>query len=295
MSIRSMTGQGRAARGAGAALITAEIQSVNHRQFEVRVELPPELAALEPAIRARLRARIARGSVTCRLRLTAPSGGPRLAARVDADLAADLLRRLRRLGARLSLRDDLTLSALASVPGLVACGPAAARSAPRLAPRALACVAAALRALLAMREAEGRALERDLRARFARVARDVGRLAARAPAAAARVRAALRARLRRAGVPLAGASERLAREVALLADRADVAEELTRLRSHLKQAEVRLASAAPVGRTLDFLVQEMFRETNTIGAKADDAAMAGLAIRVKTELERIREQAQNIE
>ncbi len=121
------------------------------------------------------------------------------------------------------------------------------------------------------------------------------RIAGRAPEVAETYRHALLARLQKAGVPLGQGDDRLIREVALFADRSDITEELTRLRSHLKQAREQLALVTPVGRTLDFLLQEMFREINTIGSKANDADTSCMVVKAKAELERIREQVQNVE
>ncbi|MFA5043391.1 MAG: YicC/YloC family endoribonuclease [Kiritimatiellia bacterium] len=300
MSIRSMTGQGRAELAAGGVKIAVELRAVNHRQFEARLDLPPALAAVESDLRARLHERIARGYVTCRVQLDVSAATRREAVWVDDDLAAAFVERLRQVGRKLGLKDDLTVSALLDMPGLVTSADVSAKLG-KLGPQAIKCLDQALKSFLAMRAVEGRELERDIRARLRGLDGIVDRIAGRAPEVAETYRQALLARLRKAGVTLGQADDRLIREVALFADRSDITEEVTRLRSHLKQAREQLSSsgpvalATPVGRTLDFLLQEMFREINTIGAKANDADTSGLVINAKTELERVREQVQNVE
>ena len=301
-----MTGHGRAELAADGVKIAVELRAVNHRQFEARLDLPPALAALESDLRARLHERIARGYVTCRLQLDVSGATRREGCRVDCDLAAALVGRLRQAGRKLGLQDDLTLSALLNVPGLVTSVDVSAKLG-KLGPQALKCLDRALKAFLAMRAAEGRELSRDIRSRLMIFGGVVDRVAACAPEVAENYRQALLARLQKAGVPLSQGDDRLIREVALFADRSDITEEVTRLRSHLKQARAHLASAAPVasatpvalatpvGRTLDFLLQEMFREINTIGSKANDADISRMVVKAKAELERIREQVQNVE
>ena len=154
---------------------------------------------------------------------------------------------------------------------------------------------AALDAFVAMRAAEGARLADDFRARLAQLGTWADEIAALQPGVAARYRDALHERLRRAAVELPLDDERLAKEVALFADRVDISEELTRLRGHLEQFHSLLAKEEPVGRTLDFLAQEMARECNTLSVKANDLALARLAVAAKAEVERIREQVQNVE
>ena len=294
MSIRSMTGQGRAELAAAGVKVAVELRAVNHRQFETRLDLPPALAMIEADVRARLHERIARGYVTCRVQLDVSADIRRKGFHVDCDLAAAFVGQLRQVGRKLGLKDDLTVSALLSMPGLVNSAELPAKL-DKIGPQTLNCLDQALKAFLAMRAAEGRELGRDIQARLRGLSGIVDWIAGRAPEVAAAYRQALRSRLQKAGVPLSQGDDRLIREVALFADRADITEEIIRLRSHLKQARVHLASAAPVGRTLDFLSQEMFREINTIGSKANDAAIAGRVVKAKAELERIREQVQNVE
>lgn len=289
-----MTGHGRAELASGGVKIAVELRAVNHRQFEARLDLPPLLTAIENDVRARLHERIARGYVTCRVQLDVSAAIRREGCRVDYDLAAALVGRLRQTGQKLGLKDDLTVSALLNIPGLVTSADVSAKLA-KIGPQVIKCLDKALKAFLAMRAVEGRELERDIQARLRVLSGIVDWIVGRAPEVAATYRQALQARLQKAGVALSQGDDRLIREVALFADRSDITEEATRLRSHLKQAREHLAAVVPVGRTLDFILQEMFREINTIGSKANDAAITGRVIKAKAELERIREQVQNVE
>jgi uncharacterized protein (TIGR00255 family) len=294
MSIKSMTGQGRAELAAGGVKIAVELRAVNHRQFEARLNLPPALTAVENDVRARLHERIARGYVTCNVQFDVSAAIRRENCRVDYDLAAAFVGRLRQAGRKLGLKDDLTVSALLNIPGLVT-GAEVPDKLDNLGPQVLKCLDHALKALLTMRAVEGRELGRDIQARLRVLGGIVNGIFRRAPEVVKTCRQALWARLQKAGVPLGQSDDRLIREVALFADRSDITEETVRLRSHLKQARAQLASAVPVGRTLDFILQEMFREINTIGSKANDADISRMVVQAKAELERIREQVQNVE
>ncbi|MBU0713867.1 MAG: YicC family protein [Verrucomicrobia bacterium] len=301
-----MTGHGRAELASGGVKVAVELRAVNHRQFEARLDLPSALTAIENDVRARLHERIARGYVTCRVQLDVSAAIRRETVRVDYDLAAAFVGRLRQTGRKLGLKDDLTVSALLSMPGLVTSTDVPVKL-DKLGTQTIKCLDQALKSFLAMRAVEGRELGRDIQTRLRVLGGIVDRIADRAPEVAETYRQALLARLQKAGVPLGQGDDRLIREVALFADRSDITEEVTRLRSHLKQARAQLALATPVasatpvalatpvGRTLDFLLQEMFREINTIGSKANDADTSRMVVNAKAELERIREQVQNVE
>jgi uncharacterized protein (TIGR00255 family) len=153
----------------------------------------------------------------------------------------------------------------------------------------------ALEALAAMRAAEGQALAADLRRRLERLAAHLARVRALSPHVATRYRRALLDRLAQAGLTAEARDPVIVKEIAVFAERSDITEEITRLDSHLRQAAGLLKSRDPVGRTLDFLAQEMFREINTIGSKANDVRITRVVIQFKTELERVREQVQNLE
>ncbi len=292
---RSMTGFGSATGQLLGGRLQLEIRSVNHRYFSPQLRLPADLAALEGELRERLRARLERGHVTVSARWLEPPQAEGAVA-VDLSRARQVVAALRELKKQLKLKGDLDLGLVARQPdvlGVRGDGAGAAASWTELAPL----VEQAASELVAMREREGRALAADLAARLGALERGATLVEERAPARLAaeyeRLRAAV-AELTR-GVTLD--EPRLAVEVALLADRVDISEELVRLRTHIAACREALAGerGGGVGKHLGFLGQELLRETNTIGSKANDAAIAQAVIAMKGELERFREQLENLE
>lgn len=281
--LRSMTGFGRASAPLGKSLLVAEASSVNQRGLSVAVHLPAEWSSLEPELSAVARSVLQRGKVTLRVGLERGSAPPDL---------AEPIAQLRRLAhahgvpgepdwevlLRLSERQGQSLPPLDD----------AVRAA------VLGCGRAALEALDAMRAREGESLAADVARRVEALAGMVDRMESTAEGGVARRRDRLLRRLEELGVGVDLGDERVLRELALQADRADVSEEVTRLRSHLGQARSLLAERAP-GRPLDFLVQELLREANTVGSKASEIATTQAVIEAKVEIERIREQVQNVE
>jgi len=234
---------------------------------------------------------VVRGYVKGSVDVTAAGGG---GVSVDEARARRLLTALRSLARRLGLRDNLAAADLLRLPDLIVVQ-AQPSDPQRLWEPIARATAQALDSLNAMRRREGRALARDLRQRLAalrRLSRAIGR---RAPCVLAACRRALAARVRALSAPHAPDAAMLARELAHIAERCDISEELTRLESHFSQADTFLSGAAPCGRSMDFLCQEMLREINTAGAKANDAAITRMVIRFKTGLEAVREQVQNVE
>jgi uncharacterized protein (TIGR00255 family) len=290
--IRSMTGFGSGRGAASGEEIAVEVRSVNHKFCEVKVRLPRELSALELEITRVVKDRLARGGIEVTVRRAGPGGS--MAPRVDAALAEAYARAYAEVAARLGLHGQVQLSDIISAEGVIRLDDRdadldAARGA---AERALL---QALEALGAMRAREGEALRRDLESRLATVEGLVVRVEALAPQAVEHHRARLAERVVELtrGIPLDPG--RLAQEIALLAERTDVAEEVTRLRSHVGQARQLLGSGEPAGRKLDFLVQEMHREANTIGSKSQHAEISTVVVALKAEIERMREQVQNVE
>jgi uncharacterized protein (TIGR00255 family) len=290
--IRSMTGFGAGRRASGGEELAVEVRSVNHKFCEVKVRAPRELGALEPVAARLVKDRLARGGVDVALRRTGPGGS--MAPRVDAALAEAYARAFAEVQARLGLHEPIRLRDIVSAEGVIRLDEREADVEASRAALELA-LGAALDALVAMREREGEALAADLEARLTTVEGLVGRVEVLGPQAVEHHRARLAERVLELtqGLPLD--PSRLAQEVALLADRSDVAEEITRLRSHLGQARLLLAGREPAGRKLDFLVQEMHREVNTIGSKSQHAELSGLVVSMKAEVERMREQVQNVE
>jgi uncharacterized protein (TIGR00255 family) len=295
MSLTSMTGRGAAAVAGRLARVEVELSSVNRKQLDVDVGLPRFWAAFESRVQELVQSRLARGRVTGEIRVTWAEAAQASGARVDLGLARAAVAALRAAAKQLELPDDLQASALLALPGLVAFEPRP-RDLDAAWPTVRQALDAALAKLQAMRRKEGAALGRDLRARLATLRKLAGEIAARAPGVAETYRANLLQRIAAAlpGTDLA-ADERLLKEVALFADKADVTEELVRLDSHFRQAADLLKAGGVVGRALDFLVQEMGREINTVGSKANDGEIARRVVAAKAELERFREQVQNIE
>ena len=290
-----MTGRGTGSAAGRLARAEAELSSVNRKQLDVGVGLPRVLASFEARVQGQIQAALSRGRVTGEIRVTWAEAAQRSGVRVDKALARAQVGALRAAAKKLGLPDDLKASALLALPGVVV-AEHGAKDIEALWPVVAQALGAALEKLQAMRRKEGAALGRDLRARLKTLERLAAEIGARAPAVVEVYRANLLKRISAAlpGSELAG-DERLLKEVALFADRADITEEQVRLDSHLRQAADLLKAGGVAGRTLDFLVQEMGREINTIGSKANDGEITRRVIAFKTELERIREQVQNIE
>lgn len=299
--VRSMTGFGRGEASGPAGRLTVEVKAVNHRFSEVVVRYPRQLAALEEKVRKEVQARIARGRVDVFLAWE-PGGTAGRQVKVDKDLAVAYHSALKELGEAIGSTVELSGEMLARLPEVLAVTEAEVNL-DALVPTLEEALGAALTALVAMREREGQALAADLRARIARIDGIVQMIARRAPHVVEEYRQRLQRRLEELlpGSPLEPG--RLAQEVVLFADKCDITEELKRLASHLSQFRGELdgrgaegdGTPAAVGRKLDFLVQELGREINTIAAKANDLTITNGAVEVKTELEKVREQVQNIE
>jgi uncharacterized protein (TIGR00255 family) len=290
--IRSMTGFGAGRGGAAGETVEAEVRSVNHKFCEVKARIPREMAPLETDLVRQVKDRLARGGVEFTLRRTAERAT--LSPRVDVELAAEYARAFEEVRERLGLSGQVSLSEVLSAAGVVTLEERAvdldsARSA------AAEALSGALDALLSMREREGAALARDLEMRLVVVEGLASRLAGLSPRSVEDYRARLHERVAELSRGLAPDPVRLATEVALFADRTDVTEELTRLSSHVAQMRGLLASADPAGRKMDFLVQEMHREANTVGSKSQSAEAASAVVSLKAEVERMREQVQNVE
>lgn len=291
--LRSMTGFGSGRGVTGDEEIVVELKSVNHKFCEVKARLPRELAALETAVVRRIKDRVARGAldVTVKRSSRAAVG---LVPVVDAALAREYRRAFAELAATAGVPDTTTVRELAALPNVMRLEEPQVDVA-KVAPALEAAVDQALTALEVMRTTEGRAIERDLLSRLEAVEKSVAEVSRLSPASVEDYRRRLTERI--AELTQGGPVEpqRLAQEVAFFAERCDVAEELTRMGSHLEQFRALSAAPEPAGRKLDFLVQEMHREVNTTGSKSASAAITALVVQLKAELERVREQVQNVE
>ncbi len=288
-----MTGQGRGESAQAGAQVTVEIRAVNRRQAEVVVVLPAKLAALENRVRELTGPMVSRGR--CEVRVTWQETVPETPARINHALARAYAVELARLGTELGLTEGPSLELLVRLPGVVQEADEA-RDPESHWPVLEAALRGALEGFDQMRRREGGALERDLAERIANLRTAVDRVRRRSPEVLVRYRELLGQRIRAAGIAgIEPGDERLLKEVVIFADRSDIAEELARLESHFAQFEDCRTATEAVGRRLDFLAQEMGREINTIGSKANDPAISTEVVTLKTELERFREQAQNIE
>jgi uncharacterized protein (TIGR00255 family) len=290
-----MTGFGTADGRVGAARVTVEVRTVNHRFFSPSLKLPSALSRWESEVREALRVRVARGHVTLMARHERDGAEERGGLAVDEARFAAYVAQLRDLAARHGLADTLDVATVLRLPDVLT-----AEVTPEVEPtleELLAVVERAADALTAMREDEGRRLAAVLEERIAIVEQALARIAERAPQRLAEQRDRLRAAVRELLDGAAVDEQRLAQEIAILADRLDVSEEIDRFRSHVTAFRAALGGTGgdQVGKRLGFLLQEMLRETNTTGSKANDAAMLHEVVLVKEELERIREQVENVE
>ena len=293
--MKSMTGYGRGECSQDGFKITVELSSVNRKQSEISVNLPREMELLEAQIRDAINRHIARGRLTVRVTLHAGAGSSAARMHLNIPLAKAYARELTRLARQLRLSGPVTLDQLARAPGVFQTDEQLAVE-EDLWPAVQKALGKALAGLLRMREREGANLARDLALRVAIMRRAVARVQKSAPQVAEHYRQQLLERIKSAGLEAPGAEDdRLLKEVVYFADRSDISEELARLQSHFQQFEDCRKSKEPVGRVLDFLAQEMNREINTIGSKANDSLISREVGTLKAELEKFREQAQNVE
>lgn len=291
--IRSMTGFGRAQDTVGNFSILVEVKSVNHRFFEFSCRVPRAYGFLEEKLRTFVQQRVGRGKVDMFVQIEALSTeGSRVA--VNYELATGYVQALRELTDHYGIREDLSAVSLSRYPDILAvCQAAVDETAVFAAVQPVA--EQALAKFIAMREREGARLRDDVLARSRTIREAVGRVEERSPQTVRERKEKMEARIRELldGVPLD--ESRLLTEVAVYADKVAVDEETVRLRSHLEQLDSLVNGDGAVGRKLDFLVQEINREANTIGSKCSDLELTRIVLDVKAEIEKIREQIQNIE
>jgi uncharacterized protein (TIGR00255 family) len=293
--MKSMTGYGRGECAKDGFKVTVELSSVNRKQGEISVALPRDLEVLEARIRDAINRSISRGRLTARVSLHAADGQASARVRVNERLAKTYVREFNRLARELKLAGPVTLDMLARAPGVFETDEEMAE-AEDFWPAVEKALHTGLGMLLKMREREGAHLAKDLAVRIGMMRKTTAQVRKQAPEVQARYRRQLLQRVKAAGVEAPGAEdERLLKEIVYFADRSDISEELTRLQSHFQQFDDCLDSAEPVGRTLDFLAQEMNREVNTLGSKANDSVISRAVVTLKAELEKFREQAQNVE
>ena len=288
--IRSMTGFGAAEGLVGGSRVSVELRTVNHRFFSPSIKLPSELSRWEPEVREALRRKVARGHVTlsARTERTSSTGS------IDEQRFASYVAMLRDLRDRHGLEGTIDVATILRMPDVLASDDDGTKGTPA---ELTSIVESAIESLTKSRADEGGRLAGYLLERLAVVDGALARVAARAPERILAQRDRLRESVRVLTEGMAVDEQRIAQEIAILADRLDVQEELQRFASHNAafRAALEQSGGEPVGKRLGFLLQEMLREANTTGSKANDAAMLQDVVTIKEELERIREQVENLE
>jgi uncharacterized protein (TIGR00255 family) len=290
--LRSMTGYGGSERSDGERTVRVDVRSVNQRFLDVQVKAPRALLPVEDRIRKGVESRLARGRVTV---FVDWRGGSGEAVTLNSAAARGLVAGLRELGRELSLPGDLDLSALAAFPQIFE-SDAGGDDADELWAFVEPALSRALDDLVAMRDAEGRELLAELRARLDSISSIVSTIEEAAPRVTVELKDKVVARITELMAGVAPIDDtRLVQEAAVAAERADFTEEVVRLKAHGSQAALCLDSEEPMGKRLNFLVQEMHREANTIGSKTADTEVSTAVIALKEEIEKFREQVQNVE
>lgn len=294
--IKSMTGYGRAEAEINGHGLCIEYKSVNHRFLHFFAKLPPELQCSESKVLAMVKDKIQRGQISV-FASFAQGDKKCLNNLINFRAARDAAEQLRAIALELKIEAELKLEHLLAVPAVLSPDTTPPFDPDELWTLCLPVFEAALADLEALRIREGKDLENDLESRLMLIFGFVDKIEERRPFVVEEYRGRLMAKIAdlEKDIPAELLTDRLTMEVALYADKSDVAEELVRLRSHVSKFRELLESGGCVGRKLDFLMQEMHRETNTIGSKASDAEVSRMVVEIKSELEKIREQVQNIE
>ena len=292
--MRSMTGYGRGESAKDGFKFTVELNSINRKQSDISINLPKELVELEPRIRDEINAHLSRGRINVVIAFHRSSAKAGEQVELEMALAKAYHRAIQKLQKEMKLNGSLTLETILRAPGVMKLAEVA-MDAEGIWPDVESALRKAIAGLVKMREKEGKFLANDLAQRLGLLEGGLALIRKSAPEISMRYREQLHARIKEAGLDVPMDDERLMKEVVFFADRCDISEEITRLSSHFNQCRGCLKSNEPVGRTLDFLAQEMGREINTIGSKANAAEISQQVVKMKAELEKIREQIQNIE
>ncbi len=291
--VKSMTGYGRAVETVNGREFTVEVRSVNNRYLDCTVKLPRNLSFGEDAVKQTVKTSISRGKVDVFVSVRS-EGAQETAVSLNKPMAEGYLAVLRQMRQEYGLAGEITVSMLAGLPDVFLLDKPPVDEEQLLADF-LSVVQKALANFDAMRRTEGAALAADLRGRGETILSLVEQVEAGSPQTVADYRARLEAKLKEVLANTAIDESRILTEAAIFADKVAVDEETVRLRSHLNQMNTTLDAGGPIGRKLDFLLQEMNREANTIGSKCSDVRLARVVVEIKAELEKIREQTQNIE
>jgi uncharacterized protein (TIGR00255 family) len=292
--MRSMTGFGTAAVRMAAARVTVDVRAVNHRFLDVRVTLPREYAPWEGDVRALVRAHATRGRIELAATRFAEAEARRYRVETRHDAARTYITALRKLKREMKLAGDVDVHALTAVPDLIRVTEIPAQL-EREQPGLVRAVTQALAALGRDRQREGANLAREMLGHVRELVTVLEGVDRQLPEAVRALSERTNERIRRLAAGVEVDPHRLAQEAAILAERADVTEELVRLRSHVPALRALLRAAEPVGKRIEFLLQEMHREINTLGAKVGNALVTGAVLDAKALVEKLREQVQNIE
>ena len=288
-----MTGYGRAVQTIDGREITVELRSVNNRYLDCTVKLPRMFSFAEDSVKNRVKAAVSRGKVDVYIGVNAAQTADVQVA-VNRPVLESYLAALRQIESEYGVRDDVTVMSLARLPDVFSVEKTE-EDEQKLTQDILSVAEEAISRYNAMRETEGAVLEADLRGRAATILERVALVEARSPVTVAEYRERLRQKMQEVLQNTAIDEGRILQEAAIYADRIAVDEETVRLRSHLAQLGDMLTKGGAIGRKLDFLLQELNRETNTIGSKCNDLELSNIVVDMKAELEKIREQTQNIE
>lgn len=291
--IRSMTGFGRCETVINSREITVEIKSVNHRYFEFNCRTTRGYNFLEDKLKNYVAQKVSRGKIDMFVSLSAGEDSP-AEVTVNHNLAAGYINAMKELGKTYGLSNDITISTIARYPDIFSVHKAAEDEEQVLAD-VLQAVDIALDSFVSMREAEGEKLKTDILSRAKTIIDTVEKIEERSPETVSAYEKRLKEKIEETLADKDVDEQRVLTEVAVFADKVAVAEETVRLRSHFDQLEKFMNSSEPVGRKIDFIIQEMNREANTIGSKVQDAELAHMVVDIKAEIEKIREQVQNIE
>jgi uncharacterized protein (TIGR00255 family) len=287
-----MTGYGHAQISRNGIRVLVEVQSVNKRQTEILTNIPSALASLEGDIRAKINRSLSRGRIIVTISVTGPASHFQPA--LDHHLANLYLGQFKQLQKELKLSGEITIETILRSPGVVSSSEKVVID-PSARSVVDAALDAALQQLIRMRGKEGSNLHKDLTRRAKSILQSLAKVRKLRPGVVKRYREVLLERIKKVGLEIGVADDRLAKEVALFAERSDFSEELTRVESHVDQFMETANKQEAIGRTLEFISQEIGRELNTLSAKANDAEISQIVVACKAELEKIREQLQNVE
>jgi len=289
--MRSMTGYGRGQSGTNGTQFSVELNSVNRKQSDVAVTLPRDLAELEPRVRDLINSEVSRGRLNVVVACHTHSAAQKVV--IDTAIARTYFNAMRDLQAELGASGEVSIDTVLRAPGVVRVPEEQVTL--EAWPHVEAALKDALANLIAMRELEGKHLAKDLIRRLKTVRETLRKIRELHPEVLKKFRQALQERIAKVGLELPIDDDRIVKEVIFFADKSDITEELTRLDSHFTQFAHHLRKNEPVGRTLEFMAQEIAREFNTLSSKANDVQISQLVVTCKAEMEKIREQIQNIE